>query len=376
MKRAVMGGVVLLATLMVVGAAAAASQDVGGEGIKEHAQFGRLAETQYNGGIKAGSSWKMEAVAHVDLAARGYNADVLTHEGYAYVGQWGFADFATGNSRFCPSDEATRGAAIIDARVPAQAKWVSRLLNPAGTSIEDIVVFTAKYGPYAGRDIAAAGLQYCAGSRYDLEAERGLMLWDVTIPESPVRIGYLKTACCTRGVHELEVQHRADLGRTFVYGSVPASRYPDVATITGVRDVKGDGDFRLFDITNPTSPQQVSEWAIQDAGDHSPGRGAIPTGTTGTAPSLRPTGSSRSSPTGTAASWRSTSRTRRTPSTKGTRSTAPTRTSTAIRRSTTRIASSSSPGTRTSVTRPAPASKRATATCACGTTRSWTRRSR
>ena len=181
MRRAVMGVVVLLATLMVVVAAAAATEEVGGEGIKEHAQFGRLAELQYDGGIKAGSSRNMEAVAHVDLSARGYNADVWTHEGYAYVGQWGFSDWATGNSRFCPSDEATRGGAIIDARVPSQAKWVSRLLNPVGTSIEDVVVFTARYGPYAGAT-SRSPASSTAGRRYDLAAERGLMLWDVTRP--------------------------------------------------------------------------------------------------------------------------------------------------------------------------------------------------
>ena len=281
MKRAAMGAVVLVSTLMVVVAAAAASQEVGGEGIKEHAQFGRLAELQYDGGVKAGSSWNMQAVAHVDLAARGYNADVWTHKGYAYIGQWGFSDWAKGNSRFCPSDDTTRGGAIVDARVPSQAKWVSRLVNPAGTSIEDIVVFTARYGAYAGRDIAVGGIQYCGSDRHDIAAERGLMLWDVTRPETPVQIGYLKTACCTRGVHELEVQHRTDLARTYVYASVPASRYPDVATITGVRDVNGDGDFRLFDITNPTAPSQVAEWAIQDAGGPFAAQGCDPDGNYG-----------------------------------------------------------------------------------------------
>ena len=276
MRRAGVGAVAIVGALLVVVAAAFAGGDVGGEGIKEHAQFGRLATTQYDGGIKAGSARNMEAVAHVDLAARGFNADVWTHEGYAYVGQWGFGDWATGNSRFCPDDPATRGAAVVDARVPAKAKWVSRLVNPVLTSIEDVVVFTAQYGPYAGRDIAAAGLQYCGASRYDIGADRGLMLWDVTRPENPLQIGYLRTACCTRGVHELEVQHRADLGRTFVYASVPTSRYPDVGTLSGVRDTNGDGDFRLFDITNPAAPFQVSEWAIQDAGGPFAGYGCDP----------------------------------------------------------------------------------------------------
>jgi hypothetical protein len=92
------------------------------------------------------------------------------------------------------------------------------------------------------------------------------MMWDVTAPETPVQLGYLRTACCTRGVHEFEVQHRADLGRTFAYATVPTSRYPDAQTASGVRDQNGDGDFRLIDITDPTAPRQVSDWGIQDAG--------------------------------------------------------------------------------------------------------------
>ena len=280
MKRLVLGVVALGGALLVVAAAAAVAGEKGGDGIKEHARLGVLAETQYDGGIKAGSASNMEAIAHVDLAARGYNADVWVHEGYAYVGQWGFGDWAPGNSRFCPDDPATRGVAIVDAREPADATWISRLVQPANTSIEDVVVYTARYGPYAGRDIAVGGLQYC-GARHDIAAERGLMLWDVTRPETPVRIGYLKTACCTRGVHELEVQHRSDLGRTFAYASVPTSRYADPATLTGVRDVNGDGDFRLFDLTDPTAPAQVSEWAIHDAGGPFQGYGCDPDGNYG-----------------------------------------------------------------------------------------------
>ena len=281
MRRAVIAAIFAMATMTVVMAAAAAGEDVGGEGIKEHEQFSRSALTQYDGGIKSGSARNMEAVAHVNFAVRGYNADVWAHEGYAYVGQWGFADWAIGNSRFCPSDDETRGVAVVDARTPERATWVSRLVNPVGTSIEDVVVFTARFGPLAGRDIAVGGLQYCGGSRYDLGADRGLMLWDVTRPESPVQIGYLRTACCTRGVHELEVQHRADLGRTFVYASVPTSRYPDAATLNGFRDVNGDGDFRLFEITDPRAPVQISDWAIDEAGGPFTGLGCDPDGNYG-----------------------------------------------------------------------------------------------
>jgi hypothetical protein len=55
---------------------------------------------------------------------------------------------------------------------------------------------------------------------------------------------------------------------------VPTSRYPEDSSPSGYRDVNGDGDFRLIDITNPASPVQISDFGIQDAGGpFSPGQG-------------------------------------------------------------------------------------------------------
>jgi hypothetical protein len=219
-----------------------------------------------SGGTNSGEAFNIEVVGHNDLGMRGFNADVWAHKGYAYVGQWGFGDWANGSKdRFCPAGSNT-SALVVDARNPANPQVVGRIQNPPNTAIEDIVVFTAQYGPFTGHEIAAGGIQWCGDSRYDANAERGLMLWDVTNPAAPVQIGYLKTACCARGVHEFEVEHRTDLGRTFAYATVPTSRYPDSTSPSGYRDQNGDGDFRLFDITDPAHPFQVSDWGIQDIG--------------------------------------------------------------------------------------------------------------
>jgi hypothetical protein len=256
---------IALALALAAGTTAVAANSDDAGLLKDERHFAQQALKEYDGGIKSGSAVNIAVVGHDELGARGFNADVWTHKGYAYVGQWGFADWAIGNDRFCPSGSSA-GVAVLDARTPARPRRVGTLQNPAGSSAEDVVVFTARYGPYAGRDIAVAGIQSCSGSRYDTSAERGLMLWDVTRPAAPVRLGYLRTACCTRGVHEFEVQHRADLGRTFAYATVPTSRYPDDQTASGYRDANGDGDFRLIDITDPGRPSQVSDWGIQDIG--------------------------------------------------------------------------------------------------------------
>jgi hypothetical protein len=261
----------LLAAALALAAGAVGAPTNEDELLKDEKHFLEQSKKTYEGGQKGVQAWNMEVVAHNDLGGRGFNADVWAHEGYAYVGHWGFQDWASGSkNRFCP-EYPRNGVAIVDSRTNVR---VGTLQNPAGTSAEDVVVYTAPFGPYAGRDIAAVGLQWCGGSRYDPNGQRGLMLWDVTSPSIPVQIGYLRTACCTRGIHEFEVQHRRDLGRTFAYATQPTSRYADSNTPSGYRDTNGDGDFRLIDITNAASPWQVSDWGIQDiGGPFGPGQG-------------------------------------------------------------------------------------------------------
>jgi hypothetical protein len=226
----------------------------------------------------SGSALNMALVGHNDLGNRGFNADVWVHEEHAYVGSWGFQDWASGSkSRFCPAEEDS-GIVVLDARDPSRPRAVAKLQNDSGTSAEDVVVFTARYGPLAGRDIAISGIQTCGGSRYDTSLFRGLQAWDVTDPADPVEIGRLNTGCCTRGIHELEVQHRPDLGRTYVYASVPTSEYPDSLSPSGRRDRLGRGDFRLIDITDPSQPVEVSSWGVvRDlGGPPAPGLGCDP----------------------------------------------------------------------------------------------------
>jgi hypothetical protein len=249
--------------LAAVGFSAPSNDD---ELLKDEKHFLEQSQKTYEGGNRAGSSLNMVAVGHNDLDGRGFNGDVWVHEGYAYVGHWGFTDWASGSkTRFCPQ-EPNSGVVVVDSRDPARPTVVSRLQNPAGTSAEDVVVYTAQYGPLAGRDIAAAGIQVCGGSRYDATIPRGLMLWDVTQPAAPVRIGFLSFGCCTRGLHEFEIEDRADLGKTFAYATDPSAEEPDDASPTGREDQQGRGPFRLIDITDPRSPELASHWGFLSRG--------------------------------------------------------------------------------------------------------------
>ncbi|HEX2045263.1 MAG TPA: hypothetical protein VHF23_06520 [Gaiellaceae bacterium] len=246
--------------------------------LKDERHFLEQSNKTYTGGQKAAKARNMAVVGHTNLGGRGFNADVWFHEGFAYVGHWGFSDWASGSkTRFCPSPPRN-GVAVVNARNPANPVVVSRLVNPRGTSAEDVVVYQAESGPLAGRDIAAAGIQVCGGSRLDPGFPRGLMLWDVTNPASPVELGFVSTGCCTRGLHEFEIEHRADLGRTFAYATVPASEYEEEGSPSGFRDRQGRGDFRLIDVTDPRNPFAVSDWGVvHDAGGPlNPGQGCDP----------------------------------------------------------------------------------------------------
>jgi hypothetical protein len=265
-------GLGLAAALLAVGVATAVAAPQN-ELLKDERHFLEQSSKTFTAGQKAAQLSNMEVVGHSTLGERGFNGDVWVHEGYAYIGHWGFQDSANGSkNRFCPTPPQS-GVAVVDATNPANPQVVATLQNPVGTSAEDIVVYTAPFGPLVGHDIAVAGLQTC-GSRFDPQADRGLMLWDVTDPATPIQIGYFRTACCTRGIHEFEVAHRADLGGTFAYATVPTSRYPESGSPSGYRDVTGDGDFRLIDITDPAAPFQVSDFGIQDVeGPNSLGQG-------------------------------------------------------------------------------------------------------
>jgi hypothetical protein len=95
-KLALTLGAVLALAFAAAGLTAASADDL----LKDAKHFYDQSQKTYSGGSKAGSAWNMAVVGHNNLGVRGFNADVWKHKNYAYVGHWGFADWATGNNRF------------------------------------------------------------------------------------------------------------------------------------------------------------------------------------------------------------------------------------------------------------------------------------
>lgn len=256
LRAVLLSGLVALAAVAIASVNLAASSD--DELLPDEQRRLQQSQSSFVGGTKSGSALNMVAVGQTSLNDRGFNGDVWFHNGYAYVGRWGFFD--SSHPQFCPDDG---GVAVINVMDPAHPVQVDNLEVP-GASHEDVVVYTARYGPLAGHDIAAVGLQVCDVFRTNPAAagKRGLGLWDVTDPTRPRLLSVFDTGCCTRGFHELEVGDRADLKETFVYASLPFAERLEADGVT-LRDRARRGEAWIVDVTDPAHPAFVSSFGIR-----------------------------------------------------------------------------------------------------------------
>ena len=106
-----LGGVAAVCAALAVAAAPAAAH-VG-------QQTGTVEWVDPESPEAQGDARNMAVVGANNIGGRGFNADVWVHEKYAYVGSWGFSDWASGSKeRFCPSPEKA-GVAVLDTSVPS-----------------------------------------------------------------------------------------------------------------------------------------------------------------------------------------------------------------------------------------------------------------
>lgn len=186
-------------------------------------------------------------VGHADPGG-GFNADVVAHRSFAYLGSWGA--FEDEEVDFCPS----QGVRVFDLNDPSNPVMVATFADEAsepdlaGTWTEKVIVERIHTPSFRG-DLAAVSIQSCRE-----DAFAGFGLWDVTDPTNPQRLG-LYEATGTHGLHEIWLQRRGN--RAYVYTAIPFSEYdtsPDEGT------TPGRADFRIVDVSDPANPTDVGEW--------------------------------------------------------------------------------------------------------------------
>jgi hypothetical protein len=184
-----------------------------------------------------------QLVAHLPLRG-GFNADIWVHRDTAYVGGWGRT------AEHCPA----RGVRAIDVSDPYAPAVLARFARFPGTTSEDVWVGEVSTPSFAG-DIAVVGIQLCDTS-FEGRAKktfRGLVIYDVTNPTQPLRLGRLSSGQETNGVHELSAVQRAN-GRVLVLESTPWTFQNTDGAV---------GDVRIVDVTNPRRPIELVDWDVR-----------------------------------------------------------------------------------------------------------------
>jgi hypothetical protein len=206
---------------------------------------------------------RLRTVGHANPG--GFNADVVAHEGFAYLASWGNIGAATTRvpNPHCPS----QGVRVFDLDDPSNPRRVATFADGvsepdvAGTWTEKVVVRRVETNWFEG-NLAIVTFQNCGriadpanqtASIPDPATFRGFGVYDVTDPTRPTRLA-LYAAPGTRGSHEIWLEVRRD--RAYVYTAIIESELttsPDGTT-------PGRADFRIVDVSLPRTPTDVGEW--------------------------------------------------------------------------------------------------------------------
>src|SRR5919202_1051058 len=165
----------------------------------------------------------------------GYSADVYAHRGYAYLSSW--------HGSICSS----QGVRVYDLSNPSRPRHVASFadgrseIEVRGTWTEKTIVQHVSTPDFRG-ELAATSFQHCPGTN----AFRGFGLYDVTNPRHPRRLSLFRTD--PGGAHELWLQQVR--GRVYVYAAIPLAE----------RGEPISPGLRVYDVTDPRRPTQVSAW--------------------------------------------------------------------------------------------------------------------
>jgi hypothetical protein len=204
-----------------------------------------------------GSAKRLEIIGHANPGV-GYNADVVAHRDYAYLGS------RVGTS--CLS----KGVRVFDISDPTKPTHVSTFGDAASdprvaqTWTEKVIVRRVDTKFFKG-DLAVASFQACGNAaRLNPAVFRGFGLYDVTDPVHPRTLALYSTEPGVNpGSHEIWL---AAKGRSaYVYTAINFSELRTAPNAT----TPGKPDFRIVDVSKPTAPVEVGSWgAWKELGIH------------------------------------------------------------------------------------------------------------
>jgi len=184
----------------------------------------------------------IEVLGHID-PGEGFNGDVRAYGGFAYLATIGVGET-------CPAG----GVRIYSVEDPADPEELGMIADGyEGTSTEQVWVGSIATDHFVG-DIAVVAHRICEGTTP--EVFRGLTIYDVSDPASPVALGFYETGSGTAGVEGFDVW--AEDGRVVVAAAVPNSLLDNMRSL---------GDVRFVDISDPLSPSDIVDWDFRRDAD-------------------------------------------------------------------------------------------------------------
>ncbi|MBM7703166.1 hypothetical protein JOC83_002013 [Bacillus iocasae] len=162
-------------------------------------------------------------------------ADVYAHKGFAYLGTH-------------TKNGANGGVRVYDLKDPANPKEVAVFANNdiPGTWQEKVIVKSINTPDFKG-DLAVVSVQQT--NRANPDSKGGFLLYDVTDPYNPKKLGFSEVTKKTRGTHELYLTTQGN--RAIVLTANPYADYYSHGE---------EKDFQIVDVSNPTQPKKLWEF--------------------------------------------------------------------------------------------------------------------
>ncbi len=210
--------------------------------VLSNVQVQSLPEASFNGQKKVSSFSEAAAVQISELnGVQNNTADVYAHKGFAYLG----THIANG---------ANGGVRVFDLKDPSDPKEVAVFANDdvPGTWQEKVIVKSVNTPHFKG-DLAVVSVQQLNSNA---DTAGGFLLYDVTDPYNPKKLGFWETYDRTNGTHELYLAQQGD--RTLVFASNPYADY--YSTAYHEPEERRQKDFQIVDVTNPAEPKTIWEF--------------------------------------------------------------------------------------------------------------------
>ncbi|NJP36889.1 LVIVD repeat-containing protein [Alkalicoccus luteus] len=245
MRKKILLTSILVGSMLTAATAAYAHDAMEEEGINkeerapfDHEAIERLGEPEQSGSknLKNLHEVAAEQIAEID-GVQNNTADVYAHQGFAYLGTH------TANG-------ANGGVRIFDLQDPTNPEEIGQIAADIPYTWQEKVIVKRVNTPDFKGDLAVVSLQQTSRNNADRpDSVGGALLYDVTDPYNPERLGFYELDRAITGTHELYLTTQGNQALMLL-----SNPYADFYTNGAEKD------FQIIDVSNPAEPEKLWEF--------------------------------------------------------------------------------------------------------------------